>query len=150
SHDQRLLDQRAERAKGVGYAYRLDVFEREAAGEYAKAPEQRAFRLRQEVVAPVDRGLERLVARQRRATSAGEQGEAVAQPLEDLLHAEDSCSHSRQLDGEGQAVEAAAEIDDRGLVGGRKLERARRGLGALEEEGHGLVLAQLPQRLRGV
>ena len=65
------------------------------------------------------------MARQRGAAPAGQQAEPVGQPVEDLLHGEDPGPDRGQLDRQRQAVEPAAQVDDRRLVGGGQLERAR-------------------------
>ena len=98
---QRLVDERREKVQGFRCAAdRLNVFQRESAGEHAEAPEQRPLVLRQQLVAPVDRSLERLMAGQRCAASAREQREAVGEPIEDLLDVEDTGADGRELDRE--------------------------------------------------
>ena len=67
----------------------------------------------EQVVAPVDRRRERLLARQQRAAAAGEQAEAVVEPREDLVDAHRAHPRRRELDGERDAVEARADRCDR-------------------------------------
>ena len=79
---------RSSTSTGVDVAAGGDLLgrvEREAAGEHREAPEHRALALGQQLVAPVDRRLQRLLAGQHRARAAGEQPEAVVEPGRDLL-----------------------------------------------------------------
>ena len=59
--------------------------ERPAAGEDRQSAEQPAVRLVEQVPAPVDERLERLLARHRGPTSARQQPEPVTEALGDLL-----------------------------------------------------------------
>ena len=90
------------------------------------------------------------MARQRGAAGAGQQAEAVAQPLENLLHGQDPRPDRGQLDRQRQAIEPAAQVGDSPPVGLGQLEGAGRRPGAFDEERHSLVLAQPVQRLGGV
>ena len=67
----------------VARADRLRRVEREAAGEHRQPLQQRALRRREQVVAPVDRRAQRLLARQRRRVAALQQREPVGQVLGD-------------------------------------------------------------------
>ena len=71
-------------------------------------------------------------------SAALQQVEPLGEPGEDLLRGEDARTGSSQLDRERQAFESAAELS-RCLVGLR--------LGALAEEGDGLVLCERRQRI---
>ena len=88
---QRLVHQRVSRSStpspsiAVAGADRLGRLERPAPGEDRQPPEQRALRLAEQVVAPVDQRAQRLLARQGRPAAAGQQPEAVVQPGGDLL-----------------------------------------------------------------
>jgi len=66
-------------------AERLSGLEGEPAGEDRQSLEQQALGFEQQCIAPVDRCLKRLVARDGGARAAGQQAESVMQPLEDLL-----------------------------------------------------------------
>jgi hypothetical protein len=68
----------ARRRHVAGAAHRLDVFQREPAREHAQPRQQRPLGRGQQVVAPLDRGAQRLVARERSPAAAGEQAESVA------------------------------------------------------------------------
>ena len=88
---QRLVDQPRQqvehrvRGEAVARADRLGGLQRPAAGEDRQPPQQRPLRLGQQVVAPVERRPQRLLARQRGPAAAGQQPEAVVQPPGDLL-----------------------------------------------------------------
>ena len=90
-----------------------------AVGQLAAAREHRQPRehpllvVEQQVVAPVDDGLQGLLARQRRARAAGQQPEPVVQAGEDLVGRERTRAGGRQLDRQRQAVEAGADLADR-------------------------------------
>ena len=101
-------------------------------------------------MAPVDRGLERLMTRQRRPAPARQQCEPIGQAVEDLLHRQNAGPHRRELDRERQAVEPPADIHDRPLVCLRQLECARRGLRPLHKKPDRLVLTELVQGLGGI
>src|SRR5438477_12468496 len=90
------------------------------------------------------------MTRECRAASAGEQRQSVSQAIEDLLHAEDSGSDRRQLNRQRQAVEPAAQRDDRRLVRAVEFERARCRCRALTKQHDGFVLSQLSEWLRSV
>ena len=85
--------------------------EREPSREHRQPIEHRAFGFGQQLVGPVDRRLERLVARDRRAAPAGEHPEPLVEPLEDLGRRDGPRPGRRQLDGERDAVETPAELD---------------------------------------
>ena len=70
----------------------------------------------EQVPAPVDDGAQRAVARQRGAAAAGEQPEAVVEPPGELLERQRAQPRGGQLDGQRQAVEPAADLDDGGDV----------------------------------
>ena len=73
-HHERLVDEAAEHLQ-LAVAHGLECGQVEAAGEGAEAPEQRALVVVEQVVAPVERRGERLLARERRAPAGGEHAE---------------------------------------------------------------------------
>ena len=83
--------------------------EREAAGEDGKAAQQHAFAHGQEVVAPVQRGPQGLVARQRRAATVGQQAKTIVQARGQPFDTEHRRARRRQLDRQGNAVQAPAD-----------------------------------------
>jgi hypothetical protein len=127
--DQRLVDEAAEDVEqrpGVDravFAVRGDGLgqpQREAADEHAEPPKHRLLVRVEQRMAPFERGLQRLVARHRVARAAGEQAQALSEPLMQALHAQQLDARRRELDGQRQTVELAA---DRAYDGrGRRLE----------------------------
>ena len=119
---QRLVDQRRQHVQGLAGRLvavrtdRLDVLQGEPAREHAQAPQQRLLAAGQQIVAPVDGRAQRLLARQGRPASPGEQGEPVGQPIEDLLSGEDAGPNGGELDRQRQPVEPAAQLGDGRLV----------------------------------
>src|SRR5262249_39523397 len=89
-HHERLVDQGRQQVQrvgghpGVNGADAADVVEVEAAGEHRQPAQQPLLVAGQEVVAPCDGGVERLVAGQPGPAARGEQDETVGQPVEDL------------------------------------------------------------------
>ena len=88
--DHAAVHQRSQHVDGrrrpaLGTDELLDPFEPEPAGEHREAPEQAPLVVVEQVVAPVERRAQRLLARQRGAAAAGEQAEAVVEPRGDLL-----------------------------------------------------------------
>lgn len=76
------------------------------------------------------------------ATSTGEQMEPVVEPGEQLVGTHHGDAGGGELDGEGDAVEAGAELGDGGAVGRGEREVRAGSAGAVEEELDGVVLAQ--------
>lgn len=131
--DEGLVDQGAERvggARGEG----LRGGEVPAAGEDRDLPEQGALVGVEEVPGPVDDRAEGLLAGQDRAGAGGEETEAVVETVGDLARGEQPEAGGGQFDGEGQAVEAAADlVDGRAAVPG-EVDVGAYGAGALGEE----------------
>ncbi len=97
---------------------------------------------RQQLVAPVERGAQGLMAWHRRAVAAREQPEPVIEPCRKPLNSQ-SCSAGRgQFDGQRNAVEPPADCGHRSNARvGRQLriDRAR----SRQEQPHGAGLQQL-------
>src|SRR5207248_1993358 len=87
----------------------------EAAGEDREACEQALPVRIEEVVAPLDRGAERLLALGRFARSAGEQRQPLLEPRQQLIRRQDADAGGGKLDRERQSVEPAADLCD-GIV----------------------------------
>jgi hypothetical protein len=64
---------------------------------------------------------------------------AVVEALEELVDVQDAHADRGEFDGEGKAVEAAAEAGDGGAVRGGQAEAGHHGGGAVGEEGEGRV-----------
>ena len=109
---------------------RFGRFQAERTDEHAHSSQDGSILLGQEIVAPRDGGLERLMARRCGSASADEQLEAVSQALDDLVEAERAKSDGRELDCERDAVEATRQLGHRGLVVRRDLEAAPASLAA--------------------
>ena len=138
--DQGLVDELAEQAEDVARAdarpgaHDLSCLERRSTDEGRQRPEHAALRVREQVVAPVEGGPERLLARQGGAAAADEESEAVVQPIDDGRDGQDRDARRRELDRERQPVEVMAESGDcRRVLGGQR-EGRDDGLGALREQ----------------
>ena len=128
---------RGGRATSHGRAVVADgrrALRRHAAGEDREPLGERALGVGQQVPAPVDDGAQRAVARQRGAAAAGEQPEAVVEPRGDLSARHRAQPRGGQLDGQRQAVEPAADLDDRGDVVRVDGEAGRRRRAAVGEQ----------------
>ena len=146
--DERLLDEPREhvgdlaRVEVVARAHVLDRLELEAAREDRQAPEQRPLVGLEQLVAPLERRGQRLLPRRRRMAPAAQEAEAVVEARADRRRAQRAEPRGRELERERQPVEAEADAGDvlRVLLVERE---ARRGGGrALDEEGHGFVVAE--------
>src|SRR5215472_3301465 len=80
----------------------------EIAAKDCKPPQNDFFDLRQEVVAPIHRRAQGLLARQGGTPTAGQQVEAVRQPLSKALNAKCVYLDRGELQSQGHAVETAA------------------------------------------
>ena len=110
---------RVARAAPRPHGDRFDGIERRAADEHRQQPEHPALRLGQQVVAPVQGGLERLLAGQRGPAAADQEVEPIVEAVGDRGDREDGDARRRELDRQRQAVEVVAQARD----GGRILER---------------------------
>jgi hypothetical protein len=88
--------------------HRTRCLQGKAAGEDSQAAQDRAFRLGEKLVAPVECGPKRLLPRQRRAAAPSQQPEAIVQPRSQSFKPERSRAGSRQFDGERHTVEPPA------------------------------------------
>ena len=146
--DEALLDEGLEDVE-VGVCHLLGSLERAAASEDGETGEELLLLGHEQVVAPLDRRSEGLLAGIRVA-AAFEQVEPLCKALEDLRGRERLRSGGGELDGERERVEASAQLGD--LGGGLELralaeERVRFGLG---EWGHCVLdLAGDAQELAG-
>ena len=94
----------------------LGRVERKAAGEHGEPAEEGLLGRIEEVVTPLDGGTHRLQAGRKVAGSARQQRQPRPEPGEHRFRREDGHPRRRQLDGERQAVEAAAKLADGGGV----------------------------------
>ena len=100
-----------------GRHHRLGGFERERSGEHAEPPERDLLLVVEAFVAPVDRGGQGLLTGHHGAGASGQEPEAVVELGGDALGGELTAAGGGQLDGEGDAVEAVADLGDGGGVG---------------------------------
>ena len=120
----------------------LGVFEREPGRKDRRARESLPLRVAKEVVAPVDRRAERLVALVGVAPSAREQIERVVQPFDHLRGREHSDAGGSKLDRQRQPVEERADRGDGGGILVRQLEGVTGGAGSLHEQCDRVILRE--------
>ena len=152
--DERLLDEAREHVgapRDVETGAGADGFDRaelEAAGEDAEPPQQHPLVRLEQVVTPLERRLERLLPRRRRAAAGAEEPEAVVEPLGHRSGPERAEPAGGELERERQAVEPEADARDvrRVLLVERESRRGRRR--ALDEQPHRLVVEEIGRRER--
>ena len=126
------------RRRGIVGAHSLRCLKREARGKHTQPGEQSALGVVEEIVAPGDGRLKRLLTSRRSRTTAHEKVESVVQPLYQLSQSECAEAHRCELDGQRYAVEAPDEFDGVAEVRfGQREVRARLGC-TLYEEGNSL------------
>ena len=140
-------DQRGEHVPGVEALVRAHLLGRldvERAGEDRQPRPEQLLGGRAQVVAPLGGGPDRLVVRQGRPAAAGQQPEAVLEPVGQLLERDGPQPHGGQLDGQRHPVQAPAEPDHAGPVGVGDGETGHRGRRALGEQLHRVAVARGP------
>ena len=140
------LRQEVERLSGVELgsgADALDRLEREPACEHRQAAEQRLLRLREQVVAPVERRAQRLLARLRRPAASRQEAEPIVEPLRDLVDAERARTRAAASSMASGMPSSRRQISATAAAFcGRQGERRRDQPGALDEEPDRLGLRQ--------
>jgi hypothetical protein len=114
--DHRPRDQPVEGVEGVvlvNVAHRGDGVDERAAREDGHPVEQRAFAVVEERVRPFDRGLQGSVAFHTGA-SAAQEAKPIIEPGRDLVRCHRPAARGGELDRERDAVEAGADLVDRG------------------------------------
>ena len=114
----------------------------EATGEHGQATERDALVVEQEVVAPVEGGGQGLLAVRMAVPATGEDAERIAQAGGELGDGEVDDTYGGQLEGEGDAVETATDLGDRGGSGGIEHEARRRVPRPLDEQLDGFETSQ--------
>ena len=153
---ERAIDQRAQGVQhlplvqaGVGrqaLPQQGDQAEREATGEHRHAPEQGLLRRCQQLVAPVEGGHQGLVAVGHARAVASEQAESLIEALYHAGQAQQGHARGRQLDGQGQAIDPAAQLaDQRHLVGQQRMAAVKR-THLVHEQSHRAMLQGLVHR----
>ncbi len=146
--DQALVDERGEAVEhvdadlGGGPADRLRLVERHAAREYRRPVEEPARAGVEQVIAPRDRPAQRLLALGQAAARRGEQIQALAEASQDRVRREQLDAGRGELDGEWQAVEATADVEDGRGIGVGQPEVGSDGHRALHEQRHALRARQ--------
>ena len=144
-HDEVLVGQRGQQVQhlaavdAVAAAHMLGGLECPAAGEHRGTPQHRLLGIAQQLVAPVDQRAQRAVTRQCRARPAGQHAEAVVEPLAQLLQRHHAHPRRRQLDGQRDAVQAAADRRQRRSVLVRHVEVRPLQPGAIDEQARRLA-----------
>ena len=143
--DQRLLHQEREQGQDVRLvealpgAHRFRRLEGEAPGEDGQAVEEGALLRGQQAVAPVHQGAQGLVTGRGGAVPSGQEAETVVQALGQLAWTEHRHAGRRQLDGQGDAVQPAADREHVPGVLGAERESGLPEAGPLDEQAHGPV-----------
>ena len=141
SLDEMVIDERGDRVEGR-VAHTLGGVERAPAREDGQPGECSPLFLVQQVDAPGDRLPEGLLPRRQVSRAAGEQAEPRFEPLEQRLRRQCPDACRGQLDCEWQAVDAAADLADVALDGGRERERRIEEPRPLREQLNRVVLDQ--------
>src|ERR1700674_2295 len=116
--NQRLRDevrQRVDHVRRCDLAIRRNQtrrLRRKVAGKYRKAPQDQAFRLRQQLIAPVERRAQRLVPRQSRSAAAGQYCQVIIQACGDLLEPKRGDVSCSKIDGQRNAIEAPTDFSN--------------------------------------
>ena len=137
--EEALVGQRRQAVQRVDAGVRGDLGGRllgEAAREHAEPSEERLLVGPQQIVAPGERGAQRLLAGGQIAPLAREQGQRSIEARQHRLRRQDARPRGGQLDGQGEAVQAAADLRDRGVILGVDAEVRAHLLGALLEQAH--------------
>ena len=126
-------------------AHGFGRLQRPAAGEDRQAAEEHPFRLGQQVVTPVDRRPQPLLAGQGRPAPARQQPEAVVQARGNLLGRQQADPRRRQFNRQRDAIQPGTELHDGGRVRAGNGEAGLDRLSALGEQAHRLGLPHLLQ-----
>ena len=127
----------------------LRRLERETAGEDPEPAKHRLFVGRQQSVAPLQRRAQRLVPAQHDAGAGGEDVEPFVQPRAQALHAQQWEACGRKLDGQRNAIQSPADLDDRMGVLRRQREARVHRLRPRHEQLHGARLSRIGARVGG-
>ena len=100
----------------VRKTHRPDRLQRPAARENTEATQQRLLRRSQQGVAPGDRVAQRAQTRRRVTCATRQQSKAAVQPFEQRRRRQHSQPRRGQLDGQGQSVQLARDLQQAGGV----------------------------------
>ena len=93
-------------------AHRLSRFEREPAREDGQPTEQLSFGAIEQVIAPADRGGQRLLARGQIPRSTDKEGQCVFKALQEDLWRQHPQAGRRELDRQWQTIQTRANLGD--------------------------------------
>jgi hypothetical protein len=144
--DQALVDKRSNHVE-VGVAHGLRSWERPAADEDWQPGEEVAFAGVEEAVAPLDRRTQGLLPARPVAGAAGQEVQALIEPSEEFARRQHLHARRRELEREGETVEASADRPHHALVLRREPEIGPHGVRTVAEERHGLVLRECAKRV---
>jgi hypothetical protein len=113
-----------------------------AAAEYGKPAEQRPLRFAQELITPVERGTQRLVAFGRSPAAADQQLEAIGEAGRELLGSQELQARGSELDGQGDSVNLTANLRDRCYIRLRWTKIGRHRDRAVRKQADGFDLRQ--------
>jgi hypothetical protein len=136
----RLVDQRGERVQhylGRQPCVGADVLggrQVEVGGEHRGPPPQQLLVGFEQVVAPLQGGAQGLVPWWRGGLGVAQQPEPVVEAGQYLGWGEGAQAHRGQLDRQRDAVQAAAQLGGRGLVGRRELQVGRDRAGPVHQQ----------------
>src|SRR5258707_6564723 len=88
--------------------------EHEGSWQHRQATQNYALGFRKQLVAPIERGPQRLLAWQCWAPPICEQPKKIVEPRREVLHTERGCASRCELDREGYSVEASTDLGYRG------------------------------------
>ena len=114
-------------------------FQWEIADKHTESAQRRALFFQEQLIAPIERGAERLMAGQCGAPARRQKLEAIIQMRRQVPHPEDADACRCQLERQRNPVEAATNLQDRRHVGLAHLELVHRRGGAFVEQLHGRV-----------
>src|SRR5262249_24491800 len=117
-------------------ADRFGGIEVEPASEHAQDSEDRSLAIREQVIAPIERSLHRLLPGWSGARAAGQHPNAVVEPCSDLLGRQHADVRGRKLDGERDASQPGADLRYRPRVAVGQAERRVDLPGSFDEETH--------------
>ncbi len=127
------VDDRRRRQVGAGQHSRR-VLQREGGREDRQPAQHHALDVGQQIVAPVQQGLQGAMTRQHGATSAREQRKHLVEPRRESLQAEAVDAAGGQLDRQRHAIQLAAQMAHDGKVRFGQCEAVGVGAGAFDEQ----------------
>ena len=116
--------------------------EAETPSEHRQAGQQHPLGIAEQVVAPLQGGLQALMARRRGAAACGKEPEAVVQARRDLGGGQHTDTGRSKLNGKRHAVQPSADLCHRGGDDRGESEAGIRGYGSVDKESHRLIVGQ--------